>query len=61
VRMFGQYAVQKNMSVRLDLIYDRFHTTDWTYTNFVYADGTTGANLNASSTFLGVSLVYRFQ
>jgi MtrB/PioB family decaheme-associated outer membrane protein len=61
VRMFGQYAVQKNMSVRLDLIYDRFHTTDWTYTNFVYADGTTGANLNASSTFLGLSLVYRFQ
>jgi MtrB/PioB family decaheme-associated outer membrane protein len=61
LRMFGTYAMQKNLSVRLDLIYDRYHSNDWTYTNFTYADGTTAANPNVSSTFLGVSVVYRFQ
>jgi MtrB/PioB family decaheme-associated outer membrane protein len=61
VRMFGQYAVQKNLTVRMDVIYDRFNSNDWTYSNFTYADGTTARNPNASSTFLGVSMVYRFQ
>jgi hypothetical protein len=42
VRMFGQYAVQKNLSVRLDVIYDRFRPTTGP-TNFTYADGTTAS------------------
>jgi MtrB/PioB family decaheme-associated outer membrane protein len=59
MRLYGQYTVQKNLSVRLDLVYDRFKTSDWTWTNWVYSDGTTATNPNTSSTFLGISLIYR--
>lgn len=59
MRLFGQYAVQKNLSVRLDVVYDRFKTNDWTWTNWVYNEGTTATNPNTSSTFLGISIVYR--
>ena len=59
LRLFGQYAMQKNLSVRLDVIHDRFKTSDWTWTNWVYADGSTARNPNTSSTFLGISVIYR--
>ena len=59
LRLFGQYAVQKNLSVRVDAVYDRFRTSDWTFTDWIYDDGTTAVNPNSSSTFLGVSVVYR--
>jgi MtrB/PioB family decaheme-associated outer membrane protein len=59
MRLHGQYTIQKNLSVRLDLVYDRFKTNDWTWTNWVYSDGTTATNPNTSSTFLGISLIYR--
>jgi MtrB/PioB family decaheme-associated outer membrane protein len=59
LRLFGQYAVQKNLAVRLDAVYDRFRTSDWTFTDFIYNDGSTAVNPNSSSTFLGISVVYR--
>lgn len=59
MRLYGQYAVQKNLSVRLDVVYDRFKTSDWTWTNWVYNDGSTATNPNTSSTFLGISIIYR--
>ena len=59
VRLYGQYAMQKNLSVRLDVIHDRFKTNDWTWTNWVYNDGSTARNPNTQSTFLGVSVIYR--
>jgi len=59
LRMYSQYTLKKNLSLRFDLIHDRFRTNDWTYTNFTYADGTTAGNPNTTSTFLGLSLVYR--
>ena len=51
--------MQKNLSVRLDVVHDRFKTSDWTWTNWVYNDGTTATNPNTSSTFLGISIIYR--
>jgi MtrB/PioB family decaheme-associated outer membrane protein len=59
MRLHGQYTIQKNLSVRLDLVYDRFKTNDWTWTNWVYSDGGTATNPNTSSTFMGISLIYR--
>ncbi|MDN3922443.1 MtrB/PioB family decaheme-associated outer membrane protein [Roseateles violae] len=58
-RLFGQYAVKKNLSVRMDLGYDRFNTNDWTWAGWRFTDGTTVVNPNTSSTFFGLSLVYR--
>ena len=59
LRLFGQYALQKNLSLRLDLIHDRFKTNDWTYTGWTYTDGSTAVNPNTSATFVGFSVVYR--
>ncbi len=40
LNLFGKYAAQKNSGARLDYIYDRFSTNDWTWTTWQYADGT---------------------
>jgi len=59
LRLFGEYTLQKNLSLRLDLIHDQFKTNDWTWSGFVYTDGTTAINPNTSSTLVGFSVVYR--
>lgn len=62
LKIFGKYAIQKNSGVRLDYIYDRFHTNDWTWTTFTYTDGTTlTQNPNQKVHFIGVSYYYRWQ
>ncbi len=40
LNLFGKYAVKKNVDLRLNYIYDRFSTDDWTWTNWTYSDGT---------------------
>ena len=61
LKLFGKYAIQKNAGVRLDYIYDRFSTDDWTWTTWTYTDGT---QLTQSPTqkvhFIGISGYYRF-
>jgi MtrB/PioB family decaheme-associated outer membrane protein len=62
LKIFGKYAIQKNAGVRLDYIYDRFHTNDWTWTNFTYTDGTRLIqDPNQKVHFIGVSYFYRWQ
>ncbi len=60
--VFAKYAVQKNAGVRLDYIYDRYSTNDWTWSTWQYVDGT---RLLQSPTqkvhFIGVSYYYRWQ
>lgn len=59
LEVFGQYAIRDNLDLRLDLAYDRFRTNDWTWTNWVYADGTTvELGAHKSSTFIGISVYY---
>lgn len=61
LKLFGKYAIQQNAGVRLDYIYDRFSTDDWTWATWTYTDGT---QLTQSPTqkvhFLGVSGYYQF-
>jgi MtrB/PioB family decaheme-associated outer membrane protein len=38
---FGRYALDKKSGIRVDYIYDRYSTDDWTWSTFAYADGTT--------------------
>jgi len=62
VNLFARYALQKNTGVRLDYIFDRYKTDDWTWPTWTFADGTTlTQNPNQKINFVGVSYYYRFQ
>jgi len=62
VNLFARYALQKNTGVRLDYIFDRFKTDDWTWPTWTFADGTTlTQNPSQKVSFLGVSYYYKFQ
>ena len=62
VNVFGRYALQKNSGVRLDLVFERFETDDWTWPTWAYADGTRlQENPVQKASFVGASYYYRFQ
>lgn len=62
LKAFAKYAIQKNAGVRLNYVYDRVNTNDWTWTNFTYLDGTrVFQNPNQKVHFIGVSYYYRWQ
>lgn len=66
LKLFGEYAVQKNAYVRLDLIHQRSKLDEYTWVAngvpFVYADNTTvTAKQTQSVTFAGVSYIYKFK
>lgn len=69
VGLFAEYALEKNSDVRIDVMYQRWKTDDWTWqfsdgTPFSYGtsqDGTTiYADPEESATFVGVSYRYKF-
>jgi len=60
LNLFGRYALQKNSGVRLDYIYDRYKTDDWTWSTWLYADGTALSDPNHTVHFAGVSYYHRF-
>src|SRR5688572_3965757 len=60
LNLFGRYALQKTSGVRLDYIYDRYKTDDWTWSSWLYADGTSLSDPNQTVHFLGVSYYHRF-
>lgn len=60
--LFGKYALQKNAGIRLDYIYDRFSTDDWTWTTWTYANGTRVLQEPVQKVhFIGARYYYRFQ
>jgi predicted porin len=62
IKLWGKYALDKRSGIRVDYIYDRFDTDDWTWTSWVYTDGTTvSQEPRQTVNFLGVSYYYRFQ
>jgi MtrB/PioB family decaheme-associated outer membrane protein len=62
INLFGKYALQKNSGVRLDYIYDRYKTDDWTWSTWMYADGTRiTQDPNQTVNFFGVTYYYRWQ
>ena len=62
IKLWGTYGLDRYSGIRVDYIYDRFDTNDWTWTGWVYTDGTvvTQQPLQRVS-FLGVSYYYRFR
>jgi MtrB/PioB family decaheme-associated outer membrane protein len=62
LNLFAKYALRKNSGVRLDYIYDRFKTDDWTWTTWTFVDGTTlTQDPDQKVSFIGVSYYFRFQ
>ena len=66
LNLFGEYAVQKNAYVRLDLIHHRTSFNEWTYnfngTPFLFSDNTiVTAQEKQSVSFIGASYIYKFK
>jgi MtrB/PioB family decaheme-associated outer membrane protein len=62
LNLFGKYMLQKNAGVRLDYIYDRYKTDDWTWSNWMYADGTRiTQDPTQTVNFVGISYYHRWQ
>jgi len=62
IRLYGEYLLQKNASIRADLVHQRSKLDEFQWTTFVYADGSTvTADPDQSVTFLGLSWIYKFQ
>jgi MtrB/PioB family decaheme-associated outer membrane protein len=62
LNVFGKYAVQKNAGVRLNYIYDRFSTDDWTWTTWRYADGTRLLQSPVQKVhFIGISVYHHWK
>ncbi len=59
LRLFLQYALRERMGVRIDYVDDRFDTNDWTWTGWVYADGSTITLPNdETGRFIGLSAYF---
>ena len=62
VNVFARYALQKNTGVRLDYVFDRYETDDWTWPTWTFADGTRLTEPPTQKvSFIGVSYYYKFQ
>lgn len=62
MQLFAKYAVQKHSDIRIDYIYDRFSTNDWTWSSWTYSDGTTILQSPVQKVnFIGMSYQYRWQ
>lgn len=62
LNLFGKYEVKKDADVRLNYVYDRFSTDDWTWTRWAYSDGTRVLQDPTQTVhFIGVLMNYRFQ
>lgn len=70
IKLFGEYALDKNADLRVNLIHERWKTNDWSWlfsdgSPFTYGATTDGtqvlANPKQNSTFLGARYIYKFQ
>lgn len=61
LKLFADYAIQKNAGVRMDYAYERWATDDWTWTNWTYSDGTRlRQDPKQTVHFIGVSGYYKW-
>ena len=62
LKLFANYTLKKDVTLRATYVYDRFSTDDWTWDRWTYADGT---RVTASPTqevhFIGFTINYRFR
>lgn len=62
--LFGKYALNTNVGIRVDAVHERWHTDDWTWANYRYTSATDGTTISAepwqNATFVGVSGYYKW-
>jgi predicted porin len=62
LKLTAKYALQKNMGFRFNYIYNHFKTNDWTWSHFVYSDGTQVIqNPNQVVNFFGLTYYLTWQ
>jgi MtrB/PioB family decaheme-associated outer membrane protein len=70
VNLHAVYALQKNAEVRVDYVYERWETDDWSWmfadgTPFTYGTTTDGTQVvqaaKQNASFIGARYIYRFQ
>jgi MtrB/PioB family decaheme-associated outer membrane protein len=65
LKLFADYALDRQSGIRVDLVVDRRNNSDWTWQNWTYSaasDGTTVTNVASENTaFIGVSYHYRWR
>jgi predicted porin len=62
ISVYGKYALEKNAGIRLDYVYDRYSSDDWTWATWMYADGTRLAeNPVQKVNFFLVSYYYKWR
>ncbi len=66
LKLYGQYALDKNSAVRLDLIYQNSRLNDWTWgyngVPYTYADGTTvSQSPNQHVALIGLTYSYKWR
>lgn len=62
LKMYGKYALEKNSSLRLDLMVQQAAVSDWTWQGFTYSDGSTvRQNATQNVGYIGVTYTYQWQ
>lgn len=66
LKLFGNYALEKGSSVRLDFVHQRVSVNDWAWgnngTQFAYSDGSTVTqSQNQNVSFIGVTYIYKLK
>lgn len=62
LKLFADYAIERNSGLRATFTYDRRKTNDWTWAGYTYSDGTTVSQPNLQDTsFIGATYYYRWR
>jgi MtrB/PioB family decaheme-associated outer membrane protein len=62
IKLFATYQIEKNATVRLDVVHQKISTDDWTWKNVTYSDGTTVRDSPSQSVnLIGLSYVYQWK
>ena len=62
LNLFAKYAMKKDTALRLNYIFDRFETNDWTWSNWTYSDGTRVLQSPIQKVhFIGVAISHRWR
>lgn len=62
LKLFAEYEMRQDLSLRFDAVHDRWNTNDWLWTNYVYSDGTRlSQDDSQKATFVGVSMRYNWR
>lgn len=61
-KLFAEYALKQDLSLRFDAVHDQWSTNDWAWARTFYVDGTNvSQDETQETTFVGVSMRYKWR